>query len=103
MSVRTDRQRQQRQQQPQRRRRQPKPTSTSNSRSKSQSNSQSDLPDEVRLDVVIGTVSSQIPTEYLSSKSRMREVKVKMLTKVEKEVDAVIEKAVGKWRELNNK
>lgn len=49
---------------------------------------------------MVGTLSTQIPTEWLGDGKKMAEVKAKMLGKVGGEIDRVIGGAVEKWMEL---
>lgn len=61
---------------------------------------ESSLPDSVRIDVVIGTISTAIPAEWLSSDAKMDGVRKKMLGKVREEINGVISKAREQWQNM---
>jgi len=61
------------------------------------------LPDAVRLNVVIGTLDVTIPTKWLSDEHGKPAVKVKMIGKVEKEIDKVWDETVRQWEEMKKK
>lgn len=60
----------------------------------------SELPEAVRIEVVIGTLATQIPAPWLSDQKRMAGVRAMMVAKVETEIDKTISNARDEWKRL---